>query len=78
MVISIFEIIRYLSGENMKIITEFLETPGQPPVLKEVELLYHNPLYLAIGIIFLLLACLLSYNLLKPINRVRLKTMFVR
>jgi DNA-binding transcriptional ArsR family regulator len=76
--VSIFGIIRYLSGEKMKVVKEFLETPGQPPVLKEVELLYHNPLDLAMGVIFLLLACLLCYNLLKPINRALLKIMLVR
>ncbi len=75
---SIFEITKYLSGAKIKVVTEFLKTSGQPPVPNEVELLYYNPLDLAIGVIFLLLACLLCYNLLKPVNRVRLRTMLIR
>lgn len=75
---SLFELIKFVSGKKMKVVEEFLQVPGQPPVKREVEVLYHDPIELTAGIALLLLTCLIIYILLKPENRAKLKLIFVR
>jgi DNA-binding transcriptional ArsR family regulator len=75
---SLFELIKFVSGKKMKVVEEFLQVPGQPPVKREVEVLYHDLIELTAGIALLLLTCLIIYILLKPENRTKLKLIFVR
>jgi len=78
LIVSIFEFLKFVSGKKMKVVKEFLKAPGQPPVQKEIEILYHDPIDAAAGIILLLLACLAIYILLKPKDRMKLRVIFVR